>query len=169
MLSKKELRSRANSDSCLRGGCVSAWKGPRTRIHSGFHQVRVTEIPRLNDAFRTTFRGGRILLTASVVELPEMVKAAAAGGPLTLPHTKSFTAATAFPSGTSCRAAHRHHLSARRATEFSRLIGRMNAIKLFLGLDGRGHAVANPLMQINAQSLVGRNVLQRNEQRGDRP
>jgi hypothetical protein len=31
----------------------------------------------LNDAFRTTFRGGRILLTASVVELPEMVKAAA--------------------------------------------------------------------------------------------
>jgi hypothetical protein len=77
MLSKKELRSRANSDSCLRGGCVSAWKGPRTRIHSGFHQVRVTEIPRLNHAFRTTFRGGRILLTASVAELPEMVKAAA--------------------------------------------------------------------------------------------
>jgi hypothetical protein len=28
----------------------------------------------LNDAFRTTFRGGRILLTASVAELPEMVE-----------------------------------------------------------------------------------------------
>ncbi len=38
---------------------------------------RVAEIRRLNDQFRTTFRGGQILLTASVAELPDMVKASA--------------------------------------------------------------------------------------------
>jgi hypothetical protein len=31
----------------------------------------------LNEQFRTTFRGGQILLTASVAELPDMVKASA--------------------------------------------------------------------------------------------
>jgi hypothetical protein len=38
---------------------------------------RVAEIRRLNDQFRTTFRGGQIVLTQSVADLPEMVKAAA--------------------------------------------------------------------------------------------
>ena len=38
---------------------------------------RVAEIRRLNDQFRTTFRGGEILLTQWVADLPDMVKAAA--------------------------------------------------------------------------------------------
>jgi hypothetical protein len=38
---------------------------------------KVAEIRRLNDQFRTTFRGGQILLTASVADLPDMVKASA--------------------------------------------------------------------------------------------
>jgi hypothetical protein len=38
---------------------------------------KVAEIRRLNDQFRTTFRGGEILLTASVAALPDMVKASA--------------------------------------------------------------------------------------------
>jgi hypothetical protein len=38
---------------------------------------KVAEIRRLNDQFRTTFRGGQILLTASVAEMPDMVKASA--------------------------------------------------------------------------------------------
>ncbi len=36
---------------------------------------KLAEIRRLNDEFRTTFRGGEIVLTASVAELPDMVKA----------------------------------------------------------------------------------------------
>jgi hypothetical protein len=32
-------------------------------------------IRQLNDAFRTTFRGGRVVMTASVEELPACVKA----------------------------------------------------------------------------------------------
>jgi hypothetical protein len=36
---------------------------------------KVAEIRRLNDQFRTTFRGGEVLLTQSVANLPEMVKA----------------------------------------------------------------------------------------------
>lgn len=43
-------------------------------IHS---KEYVAEIRRLNDQFRTTFRGGQILLTQSVADLPEMVKSAA--------------------------------------------------------------------------------------------
>jgi len=38
---------------------------------------KVAEIRRLNDQFRTTFRGGQIVLTQSVADLPDMVKAAA--------------------------------------------------------------------------------------------
>lgn len=38
---------------------------------------KVAEIRRLNDQFRTTFRGGEILLTQSVANLPEMVKSSA--------------------------------------------------------------------------------------------
>jgi hypothetical protein len=38
---------------------------------------RVAEIRRLNEQFRTTFRGGQILLSASVAELPDMVRASA--------------------------------------------------------------------------------------------
>jgi len=38
---------------------------------------KVSEIRRLNDEFRTTFRGGKILFTASVAALPNMVKASA--------------------------------------------------------------------------------------------
>lgn len=34
-------------------------------------------IRALNDIFRATFRGGKVLMTASVYELPDMVKAAA--------------------------------------------------------------------------------------------
>lgn len=34
-------------------------------------------IAALNDAFRTTFRGGKVVMTASVNELPDCVKAAA--------------------------------------------------------------------------------------------
>jgi uncharacterized protein DUF3768 len=37
---------------------------------------RVAEIRRLNEQFRTTFRGGQVLLTASVAELPSADKAA---------------------------------------------------------------------------------------------
>ena len=35
------------------------------------------KIATLNDAFRTTFRGGRVVMTASVDELPDCVKATA--------------------------------------------------------------------------------------------
>lgn len=38
---------------------------------------RVTLIRQANDKFRTTFRGGQVLLTASVAALPDMVKASA--------------------------------------------------------------------------------------------
>ena len=38
---------------------------------------KVDRIRQLNDAFRSSFRGGKILVTASVAELPDMVKAAA--------------------------------------------------------------------------------------------
>lgn len=38
---------------------------------------RVAEIRRLNEQFRTTFHGGKILLTASVAALPDMAKASA--------------------------------------------------------------------------------------------
>ena len=38
---------------------------------------KVAEIRRLNDAFRTSFRGGQVLLTESVAALPDMVKASA--------------------------------------------------------------------------------------------
>jgi hypothetical protein len=37
---------------------------------------RVAEIRRLNEQFRTTFRGGQILLTASIAALPSADKAA---------------------------------------------------------------------------------------------
>ena len=36
---------------------------------------RKTRIRELNDAFRTTFAGGKVVMTASVAELPEMVRA----------------------------------------------------------------------------------------------
>jgi Protein of unknown function (DUF3768) len=38
---------------------------------------KVAKIRHLNDAFRSSFRGGQILLTQGVAELPDMVKAAA--------------------------------------------------------------------------------------------
>ena len=38
---------------------------------------KVERILQFNDVFRSSFRGGKILLTASVAELPDMVKAAA--------------------------------------------------------------------------------------------
>jgi hypothetical protein len=38
---------------------------------------RVARIRDLNDTFRRTFSGGRIMMTCGVVELPDMVKAAA--------------------------------------------------------------------------------------------
>jgi hypothetical protein len=38
---------------------------------------KVAEIRRLNDQFRTTFRGGQVLLTASVAALPDSDKATA--------------------------------------------------------------------------------------------
>ena len=38
---------------------------------------RTARIRDLNDAFRTTFRGGKIVKTASVAALPDMVVAAA--------------------------------------------------------------------------------------------
>lgn len=38
---------------------------------------KLTEIRRLNDQFRTTFRGGQILLTQGVADLPSMVTATA--------------------------------------------------------------------------------------------
>lgn len=39
--------------------------------------MNTDRIRALNDAFRTTFRGGRIVMTASVDELPNCVKAEA--------------------------------------------------------------------------------------------
>ena len=38
---------------------------------------KVERVRQLNDAFRSSFRGGKILLRASVAERPDMVKAAA--------------------------------------------------------------------------------------------
>ncbi len=38
---------------------------------------KATRIRELNDAFRKSFSGGKILMTAAVCELPDMVKAAA--------------------------------------------------------------------------------------------
>jgi hypothetical protein len=38
---------------------------------------KLAEIRRLNEEFRTTFRGGQVLLTASVSQLPAADKAAA--------------------------------------------------------------------------------------------
>ena len=38
---------------------------------------QVAQIRHLNDNFRTSFRGGKIVLTQSVSDLPEMVKTAA--------------------------------------------------------------------------------------------
>lgn len=38
---------------------------------------KAKRIAALNDAFRTTFRGGQVIMTASVNELPDCVKAAA--------------------------------------------------------------------------------------------
>lgn len=38
-------------------------------------EQRTAAIRRLNDAFRTTFTGGRIMLTAGVNALPEAIKA----------------------------------------------------------------------------------------------
>ena len=35
------------------------------------------DIREANDAFRNSFRGGEVVLTASVAELPDMVKASA--------------------------------------------------------------------------------------------
>ena len=37
----------------------------------------MSKIALLNDAFRTTLSGGKVMLTAGVNELPDMVKAAA--------------------------------------------------------------------------------------------
>ena len=37
----------------------------------------MNEVARLNDAFRTTFAGGRVLMTSGVDALPSMVKATA--------------------------------------------------------------------------------------------
>ena len=37
--------------------------------------MTATTIRDLNDAFRTTFRGGKVVMTASVAALPEMVRA----------------------------------------------------------------------------------------------
>ena len=47
------------------------------RDHGSSFKRQVAEIRRLNDQFRTTFRGGEILLTANVASLPDMVKASA--------------------------------------------------------------------------------------------
>lgn len=38
-------------------------------------QDRIARIRDLNDAFRRTFAGGRVMMTSGVAELPDMVKA----------------------------------------------------------------------------------------------
>jgi hypothetical protein len=38
---------------------------------------KVARIRELNDNFRNSFRGGQVLLTSSIAELPDMVKASA--------------------------------------------------------------------------------------------
>jgi Protein of unknown function (DUF3768) len=40
-------------------------------------QDRIARIRDLNDAFRRTFSGGRMMMTSGVAELPDMVKATA--------------------------------------------------------------------------------------------
>ena len=40
---------------------------------------QVARIQELNDAFRKTFAGGKMVMTASVAALPEMVKSSALG------------------------------------------------------------------------------------------
>ncbi len=37
--------------------------------------MSANRIRELNDAFRTTFKGGKVMMTSSVVELPECVRA----------------------------------------------------------------------------------------------
>src|SRR5215475_9210544 len=41
------------------------------------NQDRIARIRDLNDAFRRTFRGGRVMVTCGIADLPEMVKATA--------------------------------------------------------------------------------------------
>ena len=38
-------------------------------------EQRAARIRELNDAFRTTFRGGKVVMTSSVAALPDMVRA----------------------------------------------------------------------------------------------
>jgi hypothetical protein len=38
-------------------------------------QERVAKIRELNDAFRTTFGGGQVMMTSTVAELPEIIRA----------------------------------------------------------------------------------------------
>ncbi len=40
-------------------------------------RTEVQRIAELNDAFRTTFRGGQVVMTSSVADLPDCVKATA--------------------------------------------------------------------------------------------
>ena len=49
----------------------------RTNMHDLLTSNRTIRIRELNDAFRQTFQGGKVMLSASVAELPDMVKAQA--------------------------------------------------------------------------------------------
>ena len=56
-------------------GLERAWRRCRTISVSNAGKNTPELDRRLNDPFRATFRGGEILLTASVAALPDMVKA----------------------------------------------------------------------------------------------
>jgi hypothetical protein len=47
------------------------------RMSTAILSDKTATIQRLNDAFRTTFAGGKMVMTASVAALPEMVKSSA--------------------------------------------------------------------------------------------
>jgi hypothetical protein len=50
-------------------------RGAMADLHDSAADRKAARIRELNDAFRTTFGGGTVVMTSTVAELPEMVRA----------------------------------------------------------------------------------------------